>query len=71
MLRISDKLCKGEKIGIIALLAALLCLILAPALVPLPSFVFLFLCFVAPFFPGTSFFSLSSAGPKREQRGLS
>lgn len=56
MLKIFNKLCKAEKIGIIALLASLLCAFLAPPLVPLPLLCFLFLCALAPFFPGISFF---------------
>ncbi|MCW5210753.1 polysaccharide deacetylase family protein, partial [Desulfobulbus sp. N3] len=56
MLKISDKRCKAEKIGIIALLAALLCAFFFPVLIPLPLLSFLLLCFFAPFLPGSSFF---------------
>ncbi|MDU9047495.1 MAG: polysaccharide deacetylase family protein [Candidatus Electrothrix sp. Rat3] len=56
MLNISETLCNAEKIGIIALLSALLCAVMAPVLIPLPLLCFLLLCFLAPFFPEISFF---------------
>ena len=56
MLNIADKLCKVEKIGIVALLSALLCTFLAPPLVPLPLLCFLLFSVFAPFFPRSSFF---------------
>ena len=50
------RLSKGEKIGIAALLSAVLCFFIAPTLALLPLSGFLLLCFLAPFFPEISFF---------------
>ncbi len=46
----------AEKIGIIALVSALLLLFVSPFLAAVPLFFFLLLCFAAPFFPRFSFF---------------
>ncbi len=46
----------GEKIGVLALLLALLLFFVTPALAALPLVVFLILCFGAPFFPGFGFY---------------
>jgi len=46
----------AEKIGIIALVSALLLLFVSPFLAAIPLFFFLLLCFAAPFFPRFSFF---------------
>lgn len=56
MLKNPDKLCKAEKIGVLALLSALLCFFIIPVLALLPLSIFLLLCFLAPFLPGISFF---------------
>jgi peptidoglycan/xylan/chitin deacetylase (PgdA/CDA1 family) len=56
MLRIADKTSRAEKTGFITLLSAFLCCFVTPSLAPLPLLFFLLLCFVAPFFPRTSFF---------------
>jgi peptidoglycan/xylan/chitin deacetylase (PgdA/CDA1 family) len=46
----------GEKIGVLALLLALLLFWVAPSLATVPLIVFLILCFGAPFFPRFGFF---------------
>ncbi|WPD23001.1 MAG: polysaccharide deacetylase family protein [Candidatus Electrothrix scaldis] len=65
---IPAKLCKAEKIGIAALLSAVLCFFITPPLALLPLSLFLLLCFLAPFFPGISFFLpvISRAKPGTE-----
>jgi len=46
----------GEKIGFFALLSALALFFVTPFLAALPLIAFIILCFVAPFFPGFSFY---------------
>ncbi|MCI5121280.1 MAG: polysaccharide deacetylase, partial [Candidatus Electrothrix sp. AUS4] len=65
---IPAKLCYAEKIGFVALVSAVLCFFITPNVAFLPLSAFLLLCFLAPFFPGISFFLpvISRAKPGTE-----